>query len=183
MLKLKNVSMIDDNGYFIDTTVVNENPLAAGEYILPRGCIDLLPPDEKLPVRYRYKLNADRTKFIAVEDLSYLFICQGVLYDVSQLSLETLKLVKDSDITLIISNADGATQYLYGVQIDALILATSRKLIAMKGDDLAQYINKINRDERSGETIEHKKDSIICPTEPEIAAIRAKRVIKDSIAQ
>ena len=42
---MKTVSQLDADGYFIGETVAQESPLEEGIHLIPRGAVDLAPPD------------------------------------------------------------------------------------------------------------------------------------------
>lgn len=49
----KIVSQLDAAGYYVCPAVADESPEEPGNFLIPGGCVDLLPPDEAPGKRYR----------------------------------------------------------------------------------------------------------------------------------
>lgn len=50
----KIVSQLDAAGYYVCPSVADESPEEPGKFLIPGGCVDLLPPDELPGKRYRH---------------------------------------------------------------------------------------------------------------------------------
>jgi hypothetical protein len=51
----KTVTQLDDEGYFVGTTIADKSPLEPNVYLIPRNCIEVEPP--QIPDGYKAKWN------------------------------------------------------------------------------------------------------------------------------
>lgn len=92
ILKTKTVALIDDNGYFTGTCLVNENPKARGTWILPKNAVEELPNIQSIKVhpavlKLKWNGNAwieelDSSSLIKINNyvFSYLLIHEKVIF-------------------------------------------------------------------------------------------------------
>jgi len=94
---MKTVSQLDANGYFVSLTEADQSPLEEGVFLLPAGCVDVLPGD--IPPGTRAKFNGVAFVF---EDIP-----TPVLEPVVVLTLDDMKAAKWNSIK---SERDKRTQ-------------------------------------------------------------------------
>lgn len=96
-LKVRTVSTIDKNGYFIKPCLINANPLSEKEeWILPDDAV-LLEPPENIKPNYLYKYNKEDNTWIPEINNTYFIEYKNKTYSIIQLNREVLSLLIDAD--------------------------------------------------------------------------------------
>ena len=96
-LKVRMVSTIDKNGYFIKPCLINANPLSENEeWILPKDAVLLEPPEDIKP-NYLYKYNKENNTWIPEKNNTYFIEYKDKTYSMFQLTREVLSLLIDAD--------------------------------------------------------------------------------------
>lgn len=96
-LKVRTVSTIDKNGYFIKPCLINANPLnEKEEWILPKDAV-LLEPPENIKPNYLYKYNKEDNTWIPEINNTYFIEYKDKTYSIVQLNREVLSLLIDAD--------------------------------------------------------------------------------------
>lgn len=96
-LKVRTVSTIDKNGYFIKPCLINANPLnEKEEWILPKDAV-LLEPPKSIKPNYLYKYNKEDNTWIPEVNNTYFIEYKDKTYSIIQLNREVLSLLIDAD--------------------------------------------------------------------------------------
>lgn len=96
-LKVRTVSTIDKNGYFIKPCLINANPLGESEeWILPKDAVLLEPPEDIKP-NYLYRYNKENNTWIPEKNNTYFIEYKDKTYSILQLTREVLSLLIDAD--------------------------------------------------------------------------------------
>lgn len=96
-LKVRTVSTINKNGYFIKPCLINANPLSEKEeWILPENAV-LLEPPENIKPNYLYKYDKENNAWIPEENNTYFIEYKDKTYSITQLNREVLSLLIDAD--------------------------------------------------------------------------------------
>lgn len=96
-LKVRTVSTIDKNGYFIKPCLINANPLSKNEeWILPKDAVLLEPPEDIKP-NYLYRYNKENNAWIPEKNNTYFIEYKDKTYSILQLTREVLSLLIDAD--------------------------------------------------------------------------------------
>lgn len=96
-LKVRTVSTIDKNGYFIKPCLINANPLSESEeWVLPKDAVLLEPPEDIKP-NYLYRYNKENNAWIPEINNTYFIEYKDKTYSIFQLTREVLSLLIDAD--------------------------------------------------------------------------------------
>lgn len=132
-LKVRTVSTIDKNGYYIKPCLINANPLSTEEeWILPEDSVLLEPPEDIKP-NYLYKYNKENNTWIPEKNNTYFIEYKDKTYSILQLTREVLSLLIDADYeTYRIPDINKELIEVTKADLTQIKKLTARKLLTQK---------------------------------------------------
>ena len=136
MTETRLASLIDNNGYFTGTCLVNKDPMQLDKdiYILPDNAVLLEPPKNINKPCTRYRYNLEHNCWLEEVDKSSFFRFKDRLFSATQLDINVIRLLLDTKLTnYTVLDIDNKPLTITFLELIDLKTSLARKLMLMRG--------------------------------------------------